>query len=93
MDKKNEILEMAEVMVSACDDCGDCEYHKYGNFCIEAQQAERLIESGYRKATDVRKETIRAMAQYLLDRMANAPLSDIELVKAYAFQCGVKVDE
>ena len=52
------LLEMADIMQIACDDCDGCKYKKYGNICSEVAQADKLVKAGYGKLADAVKDII-----------------------------------
>lgn len=68
MDKEKEIEEMVNalryVLCGDTDYCDDCSYRGYGD-CENRKIANRIYEAGYRKADEVRKETIREISKWL----------------------------
>lgn len=90
MDKQKEI----EAMTAEIQYAMDIVREKNKTTIAAEALAWYLIErKDYHKADEVRKETMKSMALYLIEKMGNAPLSDIELVKMYAIQNGVEVEE
>lgn len=81
MNKENQIEEIADKMVAVCDDCNECHYgKKYGyGTCTEHQMAEKIYEAGYRKANEVRKETICRMIDVVIDAAKQSGFSHSEL--------------
>ncbi len=93
MDREKELEKIADMLVAVCDDCNECPYgKKYGyRTCTEHQMAERIFGAGYRKADEVRKETLRE-----IDKLAaKCGLDEFRAVhlRKYAKQHGVEVDK
>ena len=96
MNKEKQIEEMAKDLQETHDyegceawHCGGCEYEKYGKnyFCSSIKQAEKMTTKGYRKASEVVDEFIKAMIDEFgvnqWDRM-NIDVRDLaELKKKY----------
>ena len=55
--------------------------------------ASSLVTKGYLPRSRVQRETVQDMTDYLLEKMTNSPLSDIDLVKIYASASGVNYKE
>lgn len=93
MDKEKEIEEMSNVIAEICEKqskkykCDDC------NNCM----AEFLLNAGYRKADEVRKETAKEILQDLYDEASKYCDETMGLdtyeIKQLSKKYGVEVDE
>ena len=102
MDKEKEIELTEKTIVDSCPNAILTEEYSSGIgcsnkgiecdcFCREACIIEGMIKAGYRKADEVRKEVLKEMMDYVLDKRQNSPLPDIELMKCFARKNGVEV--
>ncbi len=66
MDREKEIEEMAKTVYNGCRvACSDCRERA---LCEVRHVAEVLVDEGYRKADEVRKETAKEVLFALLDK-------------------------
>ena len=88
MDRKKEISDLIDQLAIVCDNKReeDCDEKT----CYRCQ-AEFLIDAGYRKADEVRKETLQEIDK-LAAKCGLDEFRAVELRK-YAKQLGVEVDE
>lgn len=68
MDKEREIEEMAKTVNNGCRvACSDCRERA---LCEVRHVAEVLVDEGYRKADEARKETAKEILQTIWDRFS-----------------------
>lgn len=94
MTKQQEIEEMAEVLSD--DFCATFDDGQGQDCSLDCDKcrAHRVVEAGYRKADEVRKETLKEIFSWLHIRTKNGRvIDDTVLIKTAKETFGVEVDE
>lgn len=86
MDKEKEIEEVYDII-------DDTIYIQYDWLYGKREAAENIVEAGYRKAYEVRKETAKEILRYLKATITDGLLKNHEILNALMREYGIEVDE
>lgn len=90
MSKGKEIKEIKQVLINACEHCRTIQ-EDY----MQDKYAQSLVNAGYRKADEVRKETAREVASEICVKVINGIYKcdlNVETVKKLGKKYGLKFD-